>query len=112
MRSELTECVPSDWHDGDLAFEAWRAIVVVAGRNNEIAKGDEGVARQRPRTAMALSAEPIGGDASFEERRVASERKFERSGGGAKRPAMGCCSDQPEQKKGPIPRRLVAGTGP
>ena len=38
----------------------------------------DGVARQRPPTAMARSAEPIGGDAMFEERGAASERKLAR----------------------------------
>ena len=84
---------------------------MVAGRNNEIAKGDEGVARQRPRTAMARSAEPIGGDASFEERRVASERKFERLAVARSIPPWVVALTN-RNKKRPIPRRLVAGTGP
>ena len=36
------------------------------------------MALQRPHAAMARSAEPIGGDASFEERRAASEHKLAR----------------------------------
>ena len=51
------------------------------GANNEVAMmGWPGasVGHQRPRTAMARSGEPIGGDASFEERGAARGRKLAR----------------------------------
>ena len=60
----------------------------------------DGVTRKRPRTAMARSAEPIGGDASFEERRAASERKLARLAVARSAPpwVMTLCT---RQKKGP-----------
>ena len=59
MRSELTEYVPSDWHDGDAGLRRMeRPSLWLRAGTMKLARGDEGVARQRPRTAMAESAVP------------------------------------------------------
>ena len=82
--------------------------------DNEVAMGDgpgASVALQRPRTAMARSAEPIGGDASFEERRAASERKLARLAMAPRAPPW-TSSLANRQKKRPVPCRVMAGTGP
>ena len=91
----------------EAAFEERRSVVVVFGmRIMKLQWGWPGasVALQRPRTAMARSAEPKGADASFEERGAASEHKLARFGGGAKRPAMDFVFSKPAKKgTGPAP---------
>ena len=57
------------------------------------------------------ATEPIGGDASFEERGAASERKLARLAVARSAPPW-TSSLANRQKKGPVPRRVVAGTGP
>ena len=66
------------------------------------------VSLQRPRTAMAQSAEPIGGDASFEERGAAGERKLARLAVARSAPPW-TSSLANRQKKRPVPRRMVRG---
>ena len=64
----------------EAAFEEWRSVVAICGMRIMKLGGWPGasVAHQRPHTAMARSGGPIGGDASFEERGAASERKLAR----------------------------------
>ena len=99
---------------------AWRRqerrTVIAANvvRNNEVAGGgglDASVARKRPRTAMARSAEPIGGDASFEERGAASERKLARLAVARSAPPW-FVSLTNRHKKGADLCRVMAGAGP
>ena len=82
--------------------------------DNEVAMGDgpgASVALQRPRTAMARSAEPIGGDASFEERGAASERKLARLAVARSAPPW-TSSLANRHKKGADLRRVMAGADP
>ena len=71
----------------------------------------DGVARQRPRTAMARSAVPRGGDASFEERGSASEHKLARLAAAQSAPPWtGALTNR--HKKGADLRRVMAGADP
>ena len=69
------------------------------------------MALQRPRTAMARSAEPIGGDASFEERGAASERKLARLEVARSVPPWVVALTN-RHKKGADLRRVTAGADP
>ena len=69
------------------------------------------MALQRPHTAMARSAEPIGGDASFEERRAASERKIAQLAAARSAPPWVVALTN-RHKKGADLRRVMAGADP
>ena len=97
---------------------AWReagGTAVRRGRDadNEVAMGGwpGAIGASAPAYGEARSAEPIGGDASFEERGAASERKLARLAVARSAPPW-TSSLANRQKKGPVPRRVMAGTGP
>ena len=96
------------------AFEERRSVVAVFGmRIMKLQWGWPGasVTLQRPRTAMPRSAEPIGGDAMFEERGAASERKLARLAVARSAPPW-TSSLANRQKKGADLRRVMAGADP
>ena len=109
IRSELNEYTPS-FENGDAAFEAWSAVVVVAYTNKEVAEGIMAWRvsarlrrwREAPCPEAAMRCSENGG-----RQRVLARP----SGGGAKRTAMGRCSNQ-SAKKGADPAPSGGGDRP
>ena len=101
-------CMPERGSGGDAKFQGfcdgWNKW---EGQDGRASAWRFGARIRRWREA----ADPIGGDASFEERGADSERKIERLAVARSATTMGATLTN-QNKKRPIPRRVVAGTGP
>ena len=102
-------------HSKEAAFEEWRSVVAVFGmRINEVVMGDGRAPAWRFSARIRRwreAADPIGGDASFEERGADSERKLAQLAVARSAPpwAVTLCT---RHKKGADLRCVMAGADP